>query len=338
MYYNSANAASAGVVTMRWLVFSYSLPAKSSSSPRVTLWRRLRRLGAIAPTGGVYILPERDECLEAFQWLAQEIRQAHGEALVMRVQGFEGLTDVQVIELFRNARHDEYREIEAQLVALEQAATTLAEGADQTELRETLDRLRRRHAEISRIDYFDCPTGLGVAARLAALQKALTADKFSTAHVPAASLAEYRDKRWVTRPRPHVDRLACAWLIRRFIHPSAIIRYSLEPEPDEIAFDMAGAHFGHQGRLCTFEVMLTAFNMAEPGLRAMAEIVHEIDLRDEQFTRLELAGIDAVLKGWLLAGLSDAELEAHGVALFEGLYVALSHSSSVASKDEPVNR
>ncbi len=93
---------------MDWIVFTYSLPTKLRSSPRVTLWRRLRRLGAIALAGGMQVLPARDECVEAFQWLAQEIRQAKGEALVMRVQQFEGWTDQQVIELFRQARKVEY--------------------------------------------------------------------------------------------------------------------------------------------------------------------------------------------------------------------------------------
>jgi hypothetical protein len=127
----------------------------------------------------------------------------------------------------------------------------------------------------------------------------------------------------VTRPRPHVDRLACIWLIRRFINPTAAIRYSLTPEPDEVAFDMRDGEFGHRGNLCTFETMVATFALEEPSLHTMGEIVHEIDLRDGRYTRPETAGVDAVLKGWLLASFSDAALEAHGVALFEGLYTAL---------------
>jgi len=308
---------------MRWLVFSYSLPSQSSSSPRVTLWRRLRRLGVVIPTGGVHVLPEREECVEAFQWLAQEIRQAQGEALVMHVEQFEGLSDTQLIELFRQARDEEYGEIETQLVTLEQTIAALADQEDRSELQDSLDKLRRRHAEIKRIDYFNCPSGGRLAARLAALHQTLVAHKPATLDVPAASVREYQDKRWVTRPRPHVDRLACAWLIRRFINPKAVIRYTLQPEPDEITFDMSNAHFGHQGQFCTFETMIRAFQLDEPGLQTLAEIVHEIDLRDGQYSHPEMTGIDAILKGWLVANLSDVELEAHGIALFEGLYAAL---------------
>jgi hypothetical protein len=292
----------------------------------VALWRRLRRLGAVSPTGGVYILPEQDECIEAFQWLAQEIRQAQGEVLVMRVGQFDGLTDGQVIERFRQARDEEYSEIEPQLVALEQAVST---GTDKrTDLQDSLDKLRRRHADIKRVDYFNSPAGERIAARLTALQQNLVSEKLFEADVALASLTAYRDRRWVTRPRPHVDRLACAWLIRHFINPDAVIRYALEPEPDEISFDMTEAHFGHQGLLCTFETMIRAFQLNTPGLGTLAEIVHEIDLRDGQYSHPEQTGVDAILKGWLVAQLSDAELEAHGIALFEGLYAMFSQKGS----------
>ena len=241
----------------------------------------------------------------------------------MHVEQFEGLSDTQLIELFRQARDEEYGEIETQLVALEQTISTLADQEDRSTLQDSLDKLRRRHAEIKRIDYFNSPAGDRIAARLTALHQSLVANKLDNLEVPTTSLAEYRDKRWVTRPRPHVDRLACAWLLRRFINPKALIRYTLQPEPDEITFDMSNAHFGHQGQFCTFETMIRAFQLDEPGLQTLAEIVHEIDLRDGQYSHPEMIGIDAILKGWLVANLSDAELEAHGIALFEGLYTAL---------------
>ena len=319
---------------MSWIVLSYSLPSSPRSSPRVALWRRLRRLGAISPTGSIYILPARDECLEAFQWLAQEIRQAQGEALMMHIEQFEGLTDSQLIELFHQARREDYRELEAQITALEQTIGT-AKVEDSTPYQSTLDKLQRQYADIARIDYFECLEGTLVAARLAKVGQTLRAPNLSTTtEVPPAALAEYKDRRWVTRPRPHVDRLACAWLIRRFINPVAVIRYGPQPEPDEVAFDMSDAQFGHQGNFCTFETMVLAFGLTEPGLSAISEIVHEIDLRDGRYTRPEIAGVDALLKGWLLTGLPDAELEAHGIALFEGLYAVLSYVPSGRAEKE----
>lgn len=321
---------------MDWVVFTYSLPSKASSSPRVALWRRLRRLGVVALAGGMQLLPARDECIEAFQWLAQEIRQARGEALVMRVQQFEGLNDRQLVGLFQQARQEEYAEVDSQASELERAISAKRKPQERAWMQDTLDKLRRRHADIARVDYFECPEGIHVAARLTKIEQSLSPKPSLTANIAPSAIDEYRDKRWVTRPRPHVDRLACAWLIRRFINPKAVIRYAARPEPDEIAFDfdMEGGQFGHQGNLCTFETMRLAFNLDDPGLRAMAEIVHEIDLRDGRYTRAEIAGIDLVLNGWLVAGLSDAELEAHGIALFEGLYSAGLRSSRRSTKDQ----
>jgi hypothetical protein len=309
---------------VNWVVFSYSLPSAPRSSPRVAVWRRLRTLGAASPKDGVHVLPARDECVEAFQWLGQEVEQAKGSALVMRVERFEGLSDPQVIDLFQRARKQDYGELDTQAAQLERSIAGKKRGRaeDLTRARDTLEKLRRWYADIARIDFFDCPDGIRVSSRLARIAHMLSPGLTPEVKVPAAAIAAYRGKRWVTRPHPHVDRLACAWLIRRFIDPKAIIRYADAPEPGEVAFDMSHGDFGHRGNLCTFETMVKAFTLDDPGLRAMAEIVHEIDLRDRRYTRPETAGIDVVLKGWM--GLPDAECEAHGTAIFEALYTVLS--------------
>ena len=309
---------------MAWIVFSYSLPSAARSSPRVAVWRRLRALGAVAPKGGVHVLPAREECVEAFQWLAQEVEQAKGEALLMRVERFEGLSDARLVELFQAARKREYEALDARAAALEKSLGT---GAGRTarldaKARDLLDRLRREHAEIARTDFFDSPAGIRVAGRLARIEQALAPGAPPETRVPPAAVAAYQDKRWVTRPRPHVDRLACAWLIRRFINARAQIRYSNAPEPGEVSFDLRGATFGHRGNLCTFETMVKAFGLDDPGLRAIAEIVHEIDLREGRYARPEAPGVDAILKGWVT--FTDPEREAHGLALFDGLHAALS--------------
>jgi hypothetical protein len=271
----------------------------------------------------MHVLPAREECVEALQWLAQEVQQANGEALVMHVERFEGLTDAHLIELFRQARAQDYAELDAQAAALQKRLGPHPSPEERSQGQDALDKLRRRHADIVRVDFFGAPEGALVVSRLASIAQTLAASDGTAANIVPAPMAAYGDKRWVTRPRPHVDRLACIWLIRRFINPTASIRYSLTPEPNEVAFDMQGGEFGHRGNLCTFETMVATFALDEPSLRAMGEVVHEIDLRDGRYTRPETAGIDAILKGWLLAGFSDAALEAHGIALFEGLYTAL---------------
>jgi hypothetical protein len=309
---------------IEWIAFSYSLPAKSGSSTRVTLWRRLRRLGAISPAGSLYLLPAGDEAAEAFQWMAEEVRQAGGDALVLRVSRFEGLSDEQLIELFNAERTADYAEVDEQAATLEQAIRPDTEPQDQDKIVETLARLRRRHGEIARVDYFGCPAGQALAARLARVEVALNppAEQTPRAVAPAAR-EQYQGRCWVTRPRPYVDRLACAWLIRRLIDPSAVIRYEEHVAAGEVAFDMEGAEFGHRGDLCTFETMLLAFGLDEPALHGLAEIVHEIDLRDGRYSRPETAGLDAILTGWQRVGLSDSQMEANGTAVFDALYNAL---------------
>jgi hypothetical protein len=302
---------------MRWIALAYSLPSTPHSTQRVGIWRRLRRLGAIAPVGSIYFLPALPECTEAFQWLSQEIQQAQGEAVILTVEQVAGITDQQFIDLFNAARQKEYEAIDAQLSELE--ASSLTTQPNSTQLKESIFKLRRQYAEIARIDFFNSPARARVGERL---EQALAPQRAPTREIMPRLVSDYIGKHWVTRPLPHVDRLACAWLIRRFIDAQATIRYAAIPEADEVAFDMNEGQFGHQGNLCTFETMLHAFGLNEPGLHEIGEMVHEIDLRDGKFVRPEIAGIDAVLNGWHVADLPDHELEVRGIALFEGLYLS----------------
>lgn len=318
---------------MKWSVLSYSLPSQTNSTLRVMLWRRLRRVGAISPTGSAYFLPAREECIEAFHWLAQEIREAEGEALVLHVEQIAGKSDQQIIDLFCAARQEEYAEIEAQAAELEQSLAAEREGSDGFQVQPLLAKLRRRHAEIARIDYFHCPAGARAAEQLTRIAAALLPAR-AQAEIPPAAAADYQGRVWVTRPNPHVDRLACIWLIRRFIDGEARVRYDVAASSGEIDFDMEEGHFGHRGSLCTFETLVTAFGLDDAGLQEVGEVVHEIDLRDGRYVRPETAGIDAVLNGWRLAGLSDLELESQGVALFEGLYQAYG-AASTTTKGRP---
>lgn len=313
---------------MDWIAFSSSLPSKEGSSPRVALWRRLRRLGAVTIAGGIQILPARDECMEAFQWLAQEIRSANGEASVMRVTQFEGITDQQVIAMFCEARVEDYRHIQTDAADLRQ---NLADGkvTDVSHARDTLTKLRRHYADLARIDYFQCPEGRHVASLLDDIERSLSPDASAVPLVPSVDITQYRDKLWVTRPHPYIDRLACAWLIRHFINPQAVIRYSNHANKNEVAFDMNQGEFGHVGNLCTFETMALAFGLESPGLKPVTEIVHEIDLHDDRYAWPETAGIEKLLNGWSQAGLSDEEMESKGISLFEGLFVAFSQTTEI---------
>jgi hypothetical protein len=302
---------------MHWIALSFSLPSGSSSSKRVAVWRRLQKLGSVSPTGALYLLPAGDESQEAFDWLAQEIEAAGGEALVFRIDQLAGDAEGRLVEAFRAARDEDYQKI-----AAEAASAVTAERAAKLGLQD-LEKLRRRFAEAVRIDFFHAPGRTAAEASLARLEALLRQGEGAAREIPSAGLDRYRGRKWVTRPHPHVDRLACAWLIRRFVDPQAEIRYAETAAEGEVSFDMRGAELGHRGNLCTFETMIATFGLEEdPALAALAAIVHEIDLRDGASARPEVSGVDAILSGWSAAGWTDAELERHGAALFEGLYLA----------------
>jgi hypothetical protein len=312
---------SAPRVIVNWLVFSYSFPSNQGSSARVSLWRRLGRLGAISPKTGVHILPGSEDCLESFQWLASEVQQQKGECLLMNVDSFEGLSDQELINLYKDKSEKEYQELEDSVKQLERATKGKVVDDEKSKLHSEIEKIRQKHADIARCDFFDAPGGLRLTARLASIERSLAAEVAVLPEICKARKKDFKKKIWVTRPRPHVDRLACAWLIRRFIDDRATIRYAKNFKNDELAFDMkTGGAFGHVGNFCTFETMLTAFELDSMALWTIAEIVHEIDLRDSRYHHPEMAGVDAILNGWLLKNFSDAELESHGLALFDGLY------------------
>ena len=317
---------------MAWIVFSYSLPTKAASSRRVALWRRLQRLGAVTPKAGVYVLPERDDCAESFQWLAQEVQQAKGEAVVMRVDRFEGLSDQQLIDLFHDSCREKYLILESEASEVEKALVAVKKPKTKPGILDHLEKLQKRYTEVARVDFFESLEGRRVSNKLRAIEGSLRFKISGAARAASAAAADFKNKHWITRPHPHVDRLACTWLIRRFIDPKAVIRYGTQPEPEEVSFDMRDAVFGHEGNLCTFETMLAAFGLTESALKVLAEIVHEIDIRDGRYARPETGGVDIILKGWLLAGLSDSELESRGLELFEALYTAFSRRPSLGKR------
>jgi hypothetical protein len=311
---------------MAWLTLSYSLPP-GSSSRRVAVWRRLRRLGALPGPGGVYLLPDRGEDLEGLQWLAEEIRQTGGEAWVARAERAAGVADAELRRRFAAARDEDWARLEDRASALERPVKIKAGAGRRAAQIEALRRLRREHGEILRIDFFPSGRGRTLAGRLDRLERALEREPVApSAAPPTASPAAYRGRQWVTRPHPHVDRLACVWLIRRFIDPEAKVRYANRPRPREVRFDMPGAEFGHGGGRCSFETLVAAFGLDDPALAVLGGIVRSIDL-GEPLAHPAAEGVAAVLDGWRRTAWSDLELERHGVALYEGLYRTLSAAS-----------
>jgi hypothetical protein len=307
----------------RWLVLIHQIPP-TPSYLRVKVGRRLQGLGAVPVKNSVYVLPRTDQALEDFQWVRREIVAGGGEASVCEARFVEGLSDPAIEGLFNAAREPEYAALAREARALQAAATRRgkAREASADAIAATLVRLRRRLAEIVEIDFFEASGRDAVEGPLSAVEAALlpAAPDGDAAPAPAA---EFRGRTWVTRTGVHVDRIASAWLIRRFIDPEARFRFvrpSDRVESTEVRFDMFEAEFTHEGDLCTFEVLRRRFALRDRALARLGEIVHDIDLKDGKHAHPETSGLDHLIAGIAMRHKDDEARLRDGAAVLEALY------------------
>jgi hypothetical protein len=308
----------------RWLLLLLSLPP-TPSRHRVGVWRKLKRMGAVM-LGPAWVLPDTPETLELCQWLVQEVRAFEGTATLARVDRIETMSGDEVARLFHEARAPEYR---ALIAGLREVLGQLdrrggARPDSRQALRARLDGLRRELDRIRRIDHLQSPLGVQAVELWETAARRLRELDQEPAARPAARgrrAAPPRGSTWVTRPRPHVDRIASAWLVKRFVDPDATFAFAdaADAAAKGIPFDVMGAEFGHQGEDCTFETLLRRFRLADGRLRAIAEIVHEADLQDGKFSRVEAPGVDLAVRALVASTDDDHEALARGMALFDGL-------------------
>jgi len=314
---------------VRWLVLLLSLPP-TPTRHRVGVWRKLKRMGAVNLRGSAWILPERPDTTERFHWLVQEIQSFRGVATLLRVSEIDTMTDEQAVALFQEARAAEYmavkRECREILARLDRSSSS---RSGIKPLRAKLDALKRELDRLRAIDYFETPLGTRARALWDTTAKRLQRVQSRPARAPAAGRRRTalppRGSTWVTRPRPHIDRIASAWLIKRFLDPAATFAFADRADAAKkgVPFDVLGAEFGHHGEDCTFETLLKRYGLKDRRLQAIAEIVHEADLDDGKFTRPEARGIELAVSGLVAAIADDHELLERGMALFGGLYVTL---------------
>jgi len=324
-----------------WILLIHQLPPKPTNL-RVRIWRKLQKLGAVAIKNSVYVLPANEKTHEDFQWLKQEIESAGGEATVFQAASVEGATDEEITAAFRKARDEEFAAVAAELDGLAGAVRQQTRekhlSAGRLAAHESeLDKLHAQMESIIANDFFDAN---GRALALAAYERCQRANR--AAHGPATKasrspaksgtldLAKYQGRRWMTRRNLHIDRLASAWLIKQFIDKRPRFYFVADGETVEgtIPFDMYGAEFTHHGEDCTFETMLKRFGLSgSKGLREIAEIVHDIDLKDDKFHRLEAVGLNAIINGLSATLRSDRKLLQQCSAIFDGLYSLLGQST-----------
>ena len=299
---------------MKWLLLLYGLPTRRSAE-RVSLWRQLKRLGAVSLKTSAYLLPDTPAHFERIQWLAQEVREGGGDATVIRVTEVEGMRQEQIVQMFNDARAADYAEVIRDLTRLVEQNKRKRRDSFEADL----EKLTGRMEEIKRSDFFDCPRA-HVAQML--LTRAAGLSRGAAKSGPRLSAKRFVGKTWLTRPKPEIDRVGSAWLIRRFIDPKARFVFSSDPAkfPDALPYDMVDTEFSHHGDDCTFETLVRRFGISDRALLKIAEMVHEADLEDSMFGRMECVGIDRILKGWARLGLSDEQLLEKGGECFDALY------------------
>lgn len=297
----------------RWLLLIHQIPPKPTYL-RAKVGRRLQQVGAVPIKNSVYALPRTDGAQEDFQWVVREVRKGGGDVTICEASFVDGLTNEDVERLFVDARNADYR-------SLAEAARDIDPKDADADLR----RLKRRLEEITTIDFFGAPGRKTAEAALKAIE-ARQGPKAIPAFPASAPLRkeDYRGRTWVTRTGIYVDRMACAWLIRRFIDPRARFAFvaakGYAPKKGELRFDMFEGEFTHEGDLCSFETLLARFAVDDPALRAIGEIIHDIDLKDGKFHREEAVGIDRLLAGIAMSTKVDVERLSQASAVFNNLH------------------
>lgn len=319
----------------------YQLPQQPTKL-RVRSWRKLRAFGAVAIKNSVYVLPYNEKTNEDFAWLRQEIESAGGEASLFRAGSVEGRTDKEIIAIFRQERDEDYTKLITEFEGLSGVAREQTKGTSRS-----VDRLNQWIAELSKlrqeldrvigIDFFEAAKGKKARSAFEKCRRELQATenknkKESATRREHARLetGDYQNRRWATRKDPHIDRLASAWLIRRFIDRSPRFYFVSEGERMDrtLTFDMADGDFTHRGEDSTFETIIKSFGLgSDRALREIAEIVHDIDLKDNKFNRPEASGVNLVIRGLAAVYRDDSERLRQSLAVFDGLYELFSKAA-----------
>ena len=317
----------------RWLLLIHQIPPKPDYF-RVKVRRRLQRMGAVALKNSVYVLPHRDEAVEDFRWLLREIVADGGEATLCEARLVEGISQAELEAMFAAERDAEYAEIVMGAQRLGSRSDAPSEDSGHlSEVEVELGRLRRRLEEIQALDFFGAPGRRAAERSIASVESRLSRQPAGKA---SKGGEEMRGHTWVTRRDVYVDRIASAWLIRRFIDPKAKFKFtgskSYQPKSGEVRFDMFEAEYTHEGDRCTFETLLQRAGLRDRALRVIGEIVHDIDCKDSKFGREEASGVAALLRGLVRAHTDDAvRLERGGLA-FDDLYASLRSPAEIRGK------
>jgi len=305
-----------------WSILIVTLPTQPNAV-RLRIWRALKGLGCAALRDGAYLLPEENAA--SLEPLAAEVREHGGTASVMTLSPRDEAQRVEILAQFD--RGEGYMQWRETVTVLQSELDKLAETEARRRLRGVADALQA----LRRIDYYPGAAAEQAESHLLSLRRSFDS-RFSKGEPQARQddgierleTRKFQGKRWATRARPWVDRLACAWLIRRFIDSSAQIVWLADPAKAPrgvLGFDYDGARFTHVGNRVSFEVLAASFGLeADPKLRRIAAAVHYLDIGG--IAVLEAAGLEAVLAGMREVHADDDPLQQAASAVFDALYAA----------------
>lgn len=307
---------------MKWLLLILSLPTENAAA-RMRVWRALKACGAAVLRDGVYLLPHSAEHQEALGGIADDLRQNDGTAHLLPTEA----GDAQFIKLF-----DRGVEFAALL-------GDVAEGRRRLSAEQAMEsiklarKLRKAFDQLVAIDFFPGEAQRQAREALeefeAQASQLLSPDEPQPAERAITPLdrADYQGRIWATRARPWVDRMASAWLIRRFIDPEARFLWLKSPADcpkKALGFDFDGATFTHVGARVTFETLLASFGLETPALQRLGLLVHSLDVGGVQPP--EAAGVERVLAGMRDAIPDDDQLMQVTSGVFEGLLTAFQNA------------
>jgi hypothetical protein len=315
-----------------WLLLVHQLPAKPSNL-RVRIWRRLQQIGAVAVKQAVYVLPDSPSAREDFEWLKTEIETGGGEASVFAADTVNTWSSDELVEEFRRVRESDYGALAREI---EQALKTARRASAPRRSRQSAARIgenfRRRLSAIEAIDFFGSAGRDRVVTLVSELQRTLSGEaplEHGAASPDASRRDAFRRRMWVTRPRPGIDRMGSAWLIKRFIDPEARFGFVEQPPTTggAVPFDMFGVEFTHRGECCTFEMLARIFAISGSAVERLAAIVHDVDLKDAKFGAAEAGTIGALVEGLQAQHADDHMLLDSGITMFEALYRAFDRAA-----------
>ncbi len=286
--------------------------------------------------GAVYILPFNDEHYEFLQWLVSEIGEMKGEAAVVSIEKIDTMKDAEIIAFFDQQRAGEYKALQSSFDDLGRRLSSIQKGAKLQNTKEISDRftkLQKEFEDIKKIDFFSSKEGSALGEKMRRIHADLksVSGAETRQEQPAAltlrSMSDYQGRTWITRKRPFIDRMASAWLIKKFIDSNAAFDFIDDKDMDTIdkssvTFDIRRGEFTHSGDMCTFEVIMKSFSLKDNILKKMAEIIHDLDMKDDKYSAAEAKGLENILEGIRRTSNNDRDALEKGMTVFEMLYAS----------------